>query len=265
MVLRQQQGSSQRREAVPLTRKSVAQRHSDRAERWLDRTEFEELIRPPLAGTAEASPSDLKTRSDLKTTVTPVPTTVGASGLTGSQVHTPAQIEVPRRLSLATILPESIDAQERRRAPRRFTRLAAAGILALAGGAASVPLMTSHSGSIATTNVERLAPVAPVAAIPTPSIADSPHTENISPAPVAAPNTPAEGTARSATAPVRIHQTVRSTITNRPRPPTTMMTSPPPQTPEIPAEAYAAWSRMAELSGNDQARNHFRRDFGPHR
>jgi hypothetical protein len=231
---------------------------------WLDRTEFEELIRP-LAGTVEASRSDLKTRSDLKAIVTPVPTTVGASGLAGSQVHTSAQIEVPRRLSLANISPGSTDVQERRRAPRRFTRLAAAGILALAGGAASVPLMTSHSGSIATTNVEHVAPTAPAAAIPTPGLGDSPHTENITPAPVAAPNTPAEGTAPSAAAPVRIHQTVRSTITNRPRPPTTMMTSPPPQTPEIPAEAYAAWSRMAELSGNDQARTHFRRDVAPHR
>jgi hypothetical protein len=265
MVLRQQQGSSQRREAVPLTRKSVAQRHSDQAEMWLDRTEFEELIRPPLAGTVEVLRSDIKTRSDLKITVTPVPTTVGASGLTGSQVHTPAQIEVPRRLSLATISPGSTDVQERRRAPRRFTRLAAAGILALSGGVASVPLMTSHSGSITRIDVGSPAPIAPVAAIPAPGLDNSPHTDNLSPAPVAAPNTPAEGTAPSAAAPVRIHQTVRSTITNRPRPPTTMMTSPPPRTPEIPAEAYAAWSRMAELSGNDQARTRFQRDVAPHR
>ncbi|MDT7596075.1 MAG: hypothetical protein QOJ06_1621 [Pseudonocardiales bacterium] len=265
MVLRQQQQLSQRREAVALTRKSLAQRYSDRAEMWLDRTEFEELIRPPLAGTIEASQSDLKTQSDRKTTVTPAPTTVGASGLAGSQVHTPTQTEVRRRLSLATISPGSIDVQERRRAPRRFTRLAAAGILALAGGAASVPLMTSHSGSIATTDVRHLAPVAPVAAIPAPSLGNSPHTENLSPAPVAAPNTPAEDTARSAAAPVRIPQTVRSTTISRPRPPTTMMPSPPPQTPEIPAEAYAAWSRMAELSRDDHARTHFRRDFRPHR
>ncbi len=267
MVLRQQQ-LSQRREAVALTRKSLAQRYSDRAEMWLDRTEFEELIRPPLAGTTEVSRSDLDTQSDRKTTVAPSPTTVGASGLAGSQVHTPTQTQVRRRLSLATIWQRSIDVHEPRRSPRRFTRLAAAGILTLAGGAASVPLMTSHSGSIATTDVRHLAPVAPVApvaAIPAPSLGNNPQTENLSPAPVAAPNAPAEDTARSAVAPVRIPQTVRSTTISRPRPPATMMPSPPPETAEIPAEAYAAWSRMAELSRDDHARTHFRRDFRPHR
>ena len=96
MVLRQQQRLFQRREAVALARKSLAQRHSDQAEVWLDRTEFQELIRPPLDGVVEVLGSDLKTRSDLKTTVTPIPTTVEAPGLAGSRVHTPAWTQAPR-------------------------------------------------------------------------------------------------------------------------------------------------------------------------
>ncbi|MGH3593103.1 MAG: hypothetical protein ACRDRF_18980, partial [Pseudonocardiaceae bacterium] len=72
MALRQQQQLSPRREAVTLTRKSVAQRHSDQAEMWLDRTAFEELIHPPLAETVETLRSESKTRVDLKATVTPV-------------------------------------------------------------------------------------------------------------------------------------------------------------------------------------------------
>jgi hypothetical protein len=257
MALRQQQQLSLRREAIALTRKSVAQRHSDQAEMWLDRTAFEELIRPPLAGTVEAL------RSDFKTTVTPVPTAVEAPRLASSQVHAPAQTQVLRRLPMATVSPGPTDFKERRRAPRRFTRLAAAGILALVGGAASVPLITSHSGTIATTAVRNPAPVAPLAAIPAPDLGNSPHSENLSLAPVAAPNTPAEGTAPSAVAPVRTPQTVRSTSTSRSSPPTTMRTTPAPQTPAIPAEAYAAWSRMAELSGNDQPRTRFHRDGAP--
>ena len=246
MALRQQQQLSPRREAVTLTRKSVAQRHSDQAERWLDRTAFEELIHPPLAETVEALRSESKTRVDLKATVTPVPATVEVSELSG-----------------ATISPGSADVRERRRAPRRFTRFAAAGILALIGGAASVPLITSHSGSIATTAVRNPAPVAPVTAIPAPDPGDSPPSENLNAAPAAAPNTPAEGTVPSAVAPVRTPQTVRST--SRSRPPTTTMTSPAPRTPAIPPEAYAVWSRMAELSATDQARTRFHRDAAPHR
>jgi hypothetical protein len=263
MALRQQQQLSPRREAVMLTRKSVAQRHSDQAEMWLDRTAFEELIRPLLAGTVEALRSDLKTQVDRKAAVTPVPTTVEASELSGADVHAPAQSQVPRRLSMASISPGSTDVQERRRAPRRFTRFAAAGILALVGGAASVPLITAHSGSIATTAVRNPAPVAPVAAIPAPDLGDSPPGENLTAAPAAAPNTPAEGTAPSTVTPVRTPQTGRST--SRSRPPTTMMTSPAPRTPEIPPEAYAVWSRMAELSANDQARTRFHRDAAPRR
>jgi hypothetical protein len=153
MVLRQQQRLFQRREAVALARKSLAQRHSDQAEVWLDRTEFQELIRPPLDGVVEVLGSDLKTRSDLKTTVTPIPTTVEAPGLAGSRVHTPAWTQAPRWPSTATISSGSTDVQERQRAPRRFTRFAAAGILALVGGTASVPLITPHSATMATTTV----------------------------------------------------------------------------------------------------------------
>lgn len=263
MVLRQQQRLFQRREAVALARKSLAQRHSDQAEVWLDRTEFQELIRPPLDGVVEVLGSDLKTRSDLKTTVTPIPTTVEAPGLAGSRVHTPAWTQAPRWPSTATISSGSTDVQERQRAPRRFTRFAAAGILVLVGGTASVPLITPHSATMATTTVGQPPPIAPVAAIPAPDLDSSPPSENLSAAPAAPPNTPAEGPAPSAAAALRTPQTVRST--SRPRTPTTMMTSPAPRKPAIPDEAYAAWSRMAELSGNDEAMTRLRRDGAPRR
>ncbi len=250
MAVRQQQRLSQRREAVALTRKSLAQRHSDQAGLWLDRNAFEELIRPPLAGTVEAS------RSDLKTTATPAPTMVEALESAGSDVRPPAQTQIPRRLSLATMSPGSADIQGRQRAPRRFTRFAAAGVLALVGAAASVPLIRSHSGSIDTTAVGHPAPAGPVAAVPASDLASIPHGGDSSGTPVAAPNNPADGPATSSAAAERTPRTVRSA--SRFRPPAVRTTPPQPPAPAIPADAYAAWSRLAALSADHHDRHRHR-------
>jgi hypothetical protein len=256
MALRQQQLLSPRREAAALARRSVAQRHSDQAEVWLGRAEFKERIRPPLAGTVEAL------RSDIKSTATSVPTPAKARGLAGSDVCPPAPIQVPQRPSVTTIPPGSAYVPHRQGAPRRCTRFAAAGILALVGGAASVPLITPHSGSIASVTVGSPAPTAPVAAIPEPDLAGIPRGDDSSGASVAAPNKPADGAAPAAAA-VRTSQTTRST--SRSRPPAIMTPRPAPRTPTIPAEAYAAWSRLAELSASDQGRPRVRPDSAPHR
>jgi hypothetical protein len=247
-----QQRLSQCREAVGLTRKSLAQRHRDQTEVWLCRAEFEELIRPPLARIVEAS------RSDIKTTAAPVPT-VESRGLAGSNVRAPTQ--VPQRPSRTTVAPGSADVRER--APRRFTQFAAAGVLALVGGAASVPLLTSHSGSIATTTVENPAPAAPAAAIPALKVGNGPHGEGSTGAPVAAPNKPADSPAPAAAAvAVRTPQSVRST--SRSRPAGSLRAQPAPRGPEIPPEVYAAWSRMAALGASDQDRSRLRPAASPH-
>jgi hypothetical protein len=256
MALRQQQLLSPRREAAALTRRSLAQRHSHQAEVWLDRAEFKELIRPPLAGIVEA------VRSDTKSTVTPIPMTAETPGLAGSDVRPPVPIQVTPRPSLTTLPPRSADPPRRQGAPRRFTRFAAAGILALVGGGASVPLMTPHHGSIASVTVGSPAPTAPVAVVPEPDLAGIPPGDDSSGASVAAPNKPADG-ARPAAATVRTPQTARST--SRSRPPVIMTPRPAPRTPAIPADAYAAWSRLAELSGSDQGRPRVRPDTPPHR
>lgn len=249
-----QQRLFQRREAVGLTRTSVAQRHSAQAELWLGRAEFDELIRPPRAGTVEVS------RPDVKTTTTPVLTTAGPCGLAGSDVRAPAQSQVPQRTVLTRIPPRSADLPRRQGRSRRFTRFAAAGALALVGGAASVPLITSHNGSITATAVGNPAPAAPVVAIPAPD-PNTPFGGDPNAAPIAAPSKPADGPTPPAAA-VHAPQTVRSTI--RSRPPATMMAPPARRAPAIPPEAYAAWSRLAALSARDQDRTHFRSEAPPH-
>lgn len=258
MALRQQQRLSQRREAVGLTRKPLTPCHHDpivQAEMWLGRDEFEELIRPPVTRTVETS------RSDIETTSTPVPTTTDTRGLASSDVRAPAQTEVSkrpvlRRPSRPTLPPESAGNRGRQGASRRFTRVAAAGLLALIGGAASVPLIAPHRGSIAGVAVGNPAPAAPVAAVPESDPGGIPHDVGAGGAPVATPNNPAGGPAPSSAAAVRTPQTIRSTSQSRPP---AIRTSPPAQpAPAIPADAYAAWSQLAELSARHQDRHGFR-------
>jgi molecular chaperone DnaK len=110
-----------------------------------------------LGAALSGLPADTAHQADTGTTGAgvepdaPVPTTVGTGGFAGFEVPEPAQTDVANRPSL-TALPldvDSLDIQRCQARPRRFKQVAAAGVLALvlAGGAASVPLVTSHHGS----------------------------------------------------------------------------------------------------------------------
>jgi transcriptional regulator with XRE-family HTH domain len=237
------------------------------SEVWLERSEFENLIRPQVAETVEPfrsdHPGDIDDVGAIFGPDTPVPTTAKVGGFAGSDVREPARTQVPQRPSLTTVPldVESADRQRRRGRSRRFTRFAAAGVLVLVGGAASVPLITSHSGSIAPAPVGNPALLAPVAASPAPDLGSSPPSENSTGAPAAAPSQRADGPAPPVAAAVRTPQTIRST--SRSRPPASVRTPPPPRA-VIPAEAYAAWSRMAALSANDREKSRLRQEAPPH-
>ncbi len=209
--------------AIPLLPPKV------QSEMWLGRTEFENLIRPQAAAAVETLPSDHPGDTDTADAVagpdTPVPTTVGVGGFAGA------------------------DVQRHRSRSRRLTRFAAAAVLALVGGAASVPLITSRGGPVAPAAVGNPAPVAPVAVIPAPDPGSSLRSEDSAGAPVAAPNKPADSPAPSVPAAAGTLQTIRSTSRSRPA------ASPPaPRAPTIPAQANAVWSRMAALSASAKSR-----------
>ena len=250
MALIPQQRLSQRREAVGLTRKPLSECQpgsTAQAEVWLDRAEFQELIRPAQSGTVEAL------RSDISTTAMPVPATEARS-LAGSDARAMARTRVLQRPEPSLISPGSAGSRGRLGTQRRFTRFAAAGLLALAGGAVSVPLITPHSDSIAGVVVENPASPAPMAANPAPDLGSSTQGEDSTGATVAAPDKPAGTTAPSAA--VRTPHPIRTV--SRARPPAIMTSPPAPRAPAIPAQAYAAWSRMAELSAGHQDRERLR-------
>ncbi len=250
------------------------------SEVWLDRAEFEDLIRPQAAeaveplraargSTLSGLQADITLPASVKTVGlgigpdTPVTTTVGAGGFAGSDVPAPPRSDVPDLSSVTTIplnLPLA-DVQWRRAGSRRFKRFAAAGLFALVG-AASVPFITSDHGSIPTAAAGHPAPAAPVAAIPAPDPGSSdnrPPSEDSTGAPAAALDKPADGLAPAGAAAVPTPKTTRSgnRTTSRAEPPAAMKPSPPPRTPAIPAEADA-WARVAELSGSDQGRTRLR-------
>jgi hypothetical protein len=252
MALIPQQRLSQRREAVGLTRKPLSECQpgsTAQAEVWLDRAEFQELIRPAQSGTVEAL------RSDISTTAMPVPATEARS-LAGSDARALARTRVLQRPEPSLISPGSAGSRGRlgtQRRLTRFTRFAAAGLLAVIGGAASVPLITPHSDSIAGVVVDNPAPSAPMAANPAPDLGST-QGEDSTGATVAAPDKPAGITAPSAA--VRTPHPIRTV--SRTRPPAIMTSPPAPRAPAIPAQAYAAWSRMAELSASHQDRERLR-------
>jgi hypothetical protein len=140
---------------------------------------------------------------------------------------------------------------------RRFTRFAAAGVLALvlAGGAASVPFITSRSGP--------LVPAATGTPAPKPGSNDNPRGEDSTGAahttPDAASNKPADGPAPPAAAAGPAPHTTRSGnwTTSQSKPPASVTAPAPPRTPAIPAKVYA-WFRAAELSARNQRRTHLR-------
>jgi len=212
---------------IPVLRPKV------QSEVWLDRAEFENLIRPQAAETVALSvpPADIAFPADVNTA--------------GADIR--RDTPVPD-LSSVTTIPLNIplaDIQWRRAGSRRFKRFAAAGVLALVGAAASVPFITSDNGPIPP------APATPVAAIPAPD----PRSDNTVPSQdsTGAPaslDKPADGLAPSGAAAVPAPKTTRSSdrTTSRSKPPASRKAPPPPRTPAIPAEAEV-WSRIAELSG----------------
>lgn len=265
------------------------------SEVWLNRAEFENLIRPQVAETVEASaelgrpivvdadpeativldcapsglPADIALPADIDTTEAdirldmPVRTTVGAGAFAGS-VPEPAQTDDVPDLSSVTTIPLHLplaEIQWRRARPQRFKRFAAAGVLALVGGAASVSLMVSHNGVMppAAGNPAR----SPAAAIPAPDAGSgtSPRSNDFTGAPAAAPDKPTDGLASSGATAVPTPKTTQGgNRTSRSGPPATMTTPSPPHTPAIPAEAYA-WYEKAGLS--DQSRTRLRPQSPP--
>jgi hypothetical protein len=182
----------------------------------------------------------------------PAPITVEVGGYVGSCVPEPGQADLADFSSAATV-PLNIplpDVQRRPAKPRRFTRFAAAGVLALIGSAASVSFLTPDNGLIPPATAGIPVPAAPVAAIPAPDPASS---NEVTGAPPAARNKPADAPAALVSTPA---QTARST--SRSRLPAPTMTAHRPRTRPIPAEAYG-WSHMAELSKSDHSRARVRR------
>lgn len=196
---------------------------------------------PPWRLADSDYPADINIAGAAIAPYKPTPITAGASGFAGSSGPASAHADVPDLSSMTTI-PLNIPLAGVQRRPdrsRRFKRFAAAGVLALVGGAASVSFLTSNSPIPAAT-VGNPAPAAPVAAIPAPSGND------FTGAPAAAPNQPADAPAASVSTPT---QTTRSS--SRSKSPAAKMPPPRPHTPPIPAEAYE-WSQLAERSASDQ-------------
>ncbi len=228
---------------------------------------------PPAAITLGAARSGPPTNSahpaDTDTTDvgpdTPVLATVGAGVSAGSEVREPAQTEVPHGPSRPVIAldVEPADVPWRGARAWRFKRFAAAGVLALAGGAAFVLLVTSHSGSVPSAT----------AATPAPDPANSndnnlrseASAEAVRTTPGAAPSTPADGLAPPAPTAVPAPHTDRATSTNRTTSrskPRAARRTPPPRTPEIPAEAYV-WPGIPGLSPSDRRGTRLRPEFPP--
>jgi len=132
-----------------------------------------------------ARPADIYTPSadiELLESDTSVPIIVGVPGLAGSGVAAPVHPELWNRQSLPT-LPPVVEPAEGQWCParsRRVTQFAAAGLLLVAGGVASVVFVTSqrgHSLPAAVTPVAAEtptrtvapAPAIPVAAVPAPN------------------------------------------------------------------------------------------------
>jgi transcriptional regulator with XRE-family HTH domain len=275
-----------------------------------DRAECEDMLHPQVAETVEVlrralrsagvSPEELEAmllvgKSDIDTAsahvepATPVPTTVVATRFAGCDVPEPAQTEVSHRPAMTTV-PWDVkpaDVPRRRARSRRFTRFAAAGVLAFAGGAASVLFIASHGGPIPPAAAE--APATSVAAIPAPDPGNdnSPGKESsrtVHTAPAAAPNKPAGDPAVPGAAvvpaPHTTHITPVSQTTSRSKPPEAVTPPPQPRAPAASAEDYArsrkteayarsrkakayAQSRKAALSPRDQHRTRLRPESPP--
>jgi hypothetical protein len=230
------------------------------------------LVRPQEAETVETSRSaGLSPAGFEARLLVGRSSRVAAGGFTGSEAPEPDKIEISHRPFLTTIPSdvEPADIQCRRSRSRRFTRFAAAGLLALVGGVASVPLITSHHGPTRPATTGNPAPAAPLTAIPAfdpgNNNDNSPGSNGATGAP-AVSYKPGEVTAPAGTAAVPPPHTTRNDnqSTRQPKPPDAMMTPAPPRTPAIPAETDA-WSRMAALNRGDQSRTRLRPEPPAHR
>jgi hypothetical protein len=236
------------------------------SEVWLGRAEFEDLIRPRVAETVEAvqytgaGPEDLEEMplagrpSRVPLLAQPGSAEPGHPAAVPEPAHTP----VPHQPSLTTIPldVEPANNQRLRGRSQRFTRFAAAGVLALVGGAASVPLITSSpSGPIHPAATGNPAPVAAIPA-PDPGTDASPRSpDSIGPvdtAPAVAPTKPAESPAAPTRA-AAVPTPHTAWTASRSAPPAATTTRPPPRPPAIPAEAPAR-SHPDRFSVSDQHR-----------
>ncbi|MBV8992609.1 MAG: hypothetical protein JO287_02650 [Pseudonocardiales bacterium] len=185
--------------------------HLVQSEVWLDRTEFEDLIRQRVPETAKAprypaiGTKTIEVRplvgrpsrvSSVAPLFAPVPAIVEDGGLIRLDGLEPAQVEAANRPSVAR--------------SRRFPRWAVAGVLglAVAGSAVAVPLLTSDGAAKVT--AAKAAPAKSVPAIPSPGSGDARSGKPIEAGQVAAPNPPEDVTVRSASASVPAPHPARS-------------------------------------------------------
>lgn len=237
------------------------------SEVWLDRAEFEDLIRPQVAGAVEARSAEgaplvappvsakldhqVAVDADRAAAIAPDP---GALGLP-VKAAPPADINIASAgmgiskpdipdLSSVTTIPLNIplaNLQGRQARPRPFKRFAAAGILILAAVAASMPFIASGNGPVTPAAARNPAPVAPVTAVPAPLPGSISQSTGV---PAAAPIPPSSEPVQPAQAPAP--QVTRS------KPPVARKAPPAAREPENAAEAYV-WSQVEErLRGSDQ-------------
>ncbi len=219
--------------------------------------ELEDLI-PQVAETVEALRRALRSAGVVREDLNAMLLASGSSQvplvaqLLSAELGGPVAIHVGPQ-------PASVDVRpDRHRAKaRRFKRLAAAGLLVLAGAAASAPFVSSHRAPIPPTATGTTPPATPVAAIPVPNPGNnnSPRGEDSTGATHTTPA--ADGPAPPEAAAVPAPHTTRATSdnqnTNRSKYPAVT----PPGIPAIPGEAYA-WSHPAPLSAGDQRRARLR-------
>ena len=206
------------------------------------RVELEDLI-PQVAETVEALRRALRSAGV-------VPEDLHAMLLGGGSSQVPLVVQLPSAELGGPVTihvgpqPTSADVRpDRPRATSRgFKRLAAVGLLVLAGAAASAPLVSSHRG-----------PIPPTAAgtipAPNPGSNNSPRSEDSTGAIHTTPA--ADRPAPPEVAAVPAPHTTQATSDNRTTSGSTYPAVIPPGIPTTPAEAYA-WSHPAPLSASDQ-------------
>lgn len=238
------------------------------SEVWLGRAEFDNMISQrepqpvefegmevvpcPATDTTPLEVRPLTGRSPRAATVAPLFSPVAANaeddGLIRLDDLEPAATEIPNQPSPAK--------------PRRSPRWAAVGVLGLVlvGGAASVPLLTSHSAAPRET-ARTAAPSSPVTVIPEPDPGDTDRVQSIDAeplAPVAAPNPAAAAPVRSEPAAVPASRPARSDSTSgrttSSAKPVAQAPAPPPSGQLAADEIRTWWSKAAGAYGPRNSR-----------